>query len=141
MIKRHWPIVFTALMVIISIVLWIAAANSTDTGYAILAGLVIFMVLLPLSGAVLGGWYGWRIRSPRKWLLAPAAFLGTGLLLLAADLISGSGTVEIGSCALIGALTGAACLAAEAIAGAVFRLVRKTKADRNGETENETHTG
>ena len=130
MIKKHWPILFTILMVIICIVFAIAASNSTDTGYAILAGVVIYMVLLPLSGAVIGGWYGWRIRSPLKWLLAPAAFLGACMFLLATDLISGSGAIETDTYASVSSFTGIACLATEVIAGVISRLVRRTKSQR-----------
>lgn len=125
MIKKHWPILFTILMVVISIALGIAASHSTDTGYAIAVGVVIFMVLFPLAGAVLGGWYGWRIRSPLKWLLAPAAFLGVCLFLLATDLITGSGSMEIDTYGGVSSPTGAACLAAEAVAAVISWAVRR----------------
>ena len=126
MIKNHWPILFAILVVIISIIIGISASNSTDTGYAIAGGLVIFMFLFPLAGAVLGGWYGWRSRTPLKWILAPVAFVGVFLFLLAADLISGSGSIELDTNGTISSITGIVCLIVEAIASVIRRLVKKS---------------
>ena len=136
MIKKHWPVFFAALMVIFSIIAAVAASHSTDTGVAIAAGFIIFMFLMPLAGAVIGGWYGWRLRSPLKWLLIPAAFLGIFVYLLVWDLTSGSGLSGMDAYLSIGAFTGVACLVAMVIASAVAWLVRRKKTDRNGqETE------
>ena len=122
----------------LGILLFAGASNSTDTGYAIFASLIIFMFLFPLAGAVNGVWYGWRSRSPMKWLLVPAAFLGVCLFLLAADLISGSGPMEPGAYASLGALTGVTCLAAEVIAGGIARLAgRNQKIDTEREKRDE----
>ena len=130
MIRKHWPVLFTALAVIISVIIGIAASNSSDTGYAILAGVVIFMFLFPLAGAVIGGWYGWRIRSPLKWLLAPAVYLGTVFYLAAEDLLSGAGFMGMDTYWSVCSFTGIACLAAEIIAGFIAWLVRRNKAGR-----------
>lgn len=131
MIKKHWPLFFAALMVIFSIIAAIAASHSTDTGVAIAAGVIIFMFLLPLAGAVIGAWYGWRLRSPLKWLLIPASFLGIFVYLLVWDLTSSSGLSGMDAYPSIGAFTGIACLVAEVIAAAIARLVRRYRTDRN----------
>ena len=125
MIKKHWPLLFTGLVIIISIILWITAASSADTGVGIFFGVVIFMFLFPLAGAVLGGWYGWTLKSPWKWLLAPAAYLGVVLYLVAVDLIVDTGYIDIGSYLSIGLFTGIACLAVEAITSVIAWLAHK----------------
>lgn len=136
MIKQHWPILFAILMVIISIILGAVALHSTDTGEVILVGVIIYMFLLPLAGAVIGGWYGWKLRSPLKWLIAPAAYLGVVLYLIVEDLISGADSMDIGASLSVGLFTGIACIAVEAISSAVALLVRKNKVtsevERNG---------
>ena len=127
MMKRHWPILFAILVVIISTSLAIAASNSTDTGVVILVGVITYMFLFPAAGAVIGGWYGWRIRSPLKWLLAPGVCLAFFLYLAAEDLIYGTGSVEPGTYLSLASLTGMACLVVEVIASAVSRLAGKKK--------------
>ena len=123
--KNHWPLLFAALALIVSIILGIAASNSTDTGVAIAVGVIIFMFLLPLAGAVIGGWYGWRISSPLKWMLAPAVYVATVLYLIIGDLISDAGSVDIGSDCSVGLFTGIACLCVEIIASIIAWLVRR----------------
>ncbi len=130
MIKKHWPVVFAVLVVIVSAILGIYASNSTDAGVAIVVGVIIFLLLLPLAGAVIGAWYGWRIRSPRKWLLAPAVFLGVILLLAAGDLLSGSEPMEADTYLYTGSITGIVCLAAEAVLSAIARLAGRSRAKR-----------
>ena len=127
MIKKHWPLLFTGLVIIISIILWITAASSADTGVGIFFGVVIFMFLFPLAGAVLGGWYGWTLKSPWKWLLAPAAYLGVVLYLVAVDLIVDTGYIDIGSYLSICLFAGIACLAVEAITSVIAWLANKRK--------------
>ena len=127
MVKKHWPVLFAILVVLFSISISIAASGSTDTGVAILAGVFLFMFLFPLTGAVIGGWYGWRIRSPWKWLLAPAVYLGVFLYLSAEDLISGTGSIDPGVNWSVGSFTGIACLGAEIIASVIVWLIRRNK--------------
>ena len=126
MIKRHWPILVALLLIIISIILGILASNATDSGDVIFLAAIIFMFLLPLAGAVNGGWYGWKLRSPLKWLLAPAVYLCICLFFIASDLISGA-SGDMGAFWSIGLFTGIACLAAEAIASLIAWLVRRNK--------------
>jgi len=80
MIKKHWPVLFAILVVIISIILGIVASHSTDAGVAIAAGVIAWMFLFPLAGALMGGWYGWRVKTPLKWLLAPAVYLASSCI-------------------------------------------------------------
>ena len=127
MIRKHWPVLVTALAVIISVIIGIAASNSSDTGYAILAGVVIFMFLFPLAGAVIGGWYGWRVRSPIKWIAAPAVYLGVVVYLAASDLLSGAGAMDMGTYWSIGSFAGIAALAVEAVSSAIAWLARRNR--------------
>ena len=131
MIRKHWPILFAIAAVIISIILGIVASNSTDTGVAILIGVIIFMFLFPLAGALIGGWYGWTIQSPLKWIAAPAVYLGVVLYLMVADLLSGAGTVDLGSSWTVGSFTGIAALVVEAVASAIAWLVRRNRENQN----------
>lgn len=133
MIKKHWPAAFAILAVILSIILGIVATNSTDTGVGIFFAVVIFMFLFPLAGAMLGGWYGWRVRSPLKWLLAPASYLAVVLYLVVEDLILSSGSVDITSYLTVGLFTGIACLAVEAITSAIAWLARKNRESQKAE--------
>ncbi|MCR5034724.1 MAG: hypothetical protein K6B42_04815 [Clostridia bacterium] len=127
MIKKHWPILFAIAAVVISIILGIVASNSSDTGVAILVGVIIFMFLFPLTGALIGGWYGWRTRSPLKWIAAPAVYLGAVLYLVAADLMSGIGLTDLGSCLSVGSFTGIAALGVEAATSVIAWLARRNK--------------
>ena len=90
MIKRHWPVLFAILAVIISIILGIVASQSIDAGVAIAAGVISWMFLFPLAGALIGGWYGWKMRTPLKWLLAPAVYLSVIMYLIVESLIVGA---------------------------------------------------
>ena len=94
MMKKHWPILFAIAAIIISIILGFVASNATDTGVAILVGVILFMFLFPLAGALIGGWYGWRVRAPIKWIAAPAVYLGVVAYLAVADLLSGAGSLD-----------------------------------------------
>ena len=127
MIKKHWPILFAIAAVIAGIILGIVASNSTDTGVAILVGVIIFMFLFPLAGAVIGGWYGWRVCSPIKWIAAPAVYLGVVVYLAAADLLSGAGAMDMNSYWSIGLFTGIAALAVEAVSSAIAWLARRNR--------------
>ena len=118
---------FAIAAVIISIILGIVASNSTDTGVAILIGVVIFMFLFPLAGALIGGWYGWRVRSPLKWIAAPAVYLGVVLCLAAADLLAGIGSMDLGAYWSVGSFTGIAALVVEAVTSAIAWLARRNK--------------
>ena len=133
MIKKHWPILFAIAAVIISIILGIAASNSADTGVAIFVGAIIFMFLFPLAGALIGSWYGWRIRSPLKWAAAPAVYLGVVLFMMVTDLLSGNGAMDLSTCFYIGAFTGIAALGFEAVASAVAWLARRNRAGKDTE--------
>lgn len=128
MIKKHWPVMIAVLAVVISIILGIIASNATDAGVAIMAGVLTYMFLFPIAGAVMGGWYGWRIRSPLKWLLAPAVYLGVFLYLLIEDLLFGSGSIEPGVYLSVGSFAGIACLAVEIIASMIAWLIRRRNA-------------
>ena len=57
-LKKHWPVVFALLAVIVSIILAAFAYRSTDAGYAIFTLVITFMFLFPLAGAMSGAWYG-----------------------------------------------------------------------------------
>lgn len=127
MIKKHWPLLFAAAVVIICIILGIAASRSTDSGVAILFGVIMFMFLFPLAGCVIGGWYGWRVRSPLKWIAAPAVYLGVVVYMAAADLLSGSGVMDMNAYWSIGSFTGIAALAVEAVSSAIAWLARKNR--------------
>ena len=126
MIRKHWPILFAIAAVIISIILGIVASNSTDTGVAILIGVIIFMFLFPLAGALIGGWYGWIIQSPVKWVAAPAVYLAVVLFLAAADLLTG-GSMDLGTYWSVGSFTGIAALVVEAVTSAIAWLVRRNR--------------
>jgi len=125
MIKKHWPVLFALAAVITSIILGIVASNSTDTGVAIFVGLIIFMFLFPLAGALIGGWYGWRIRTPLKWIAAPAVYLGVVLYLAVADLVTGVESMDLGAYWAVASFTGIAALAVEAVTSAVAWLIRR----------------
>ncbi len=127
MIKKHWPILFAILAVIISIILGIVASHSTDTGVAILVGVIVYMFLFPLTGALIGGWYGWKIRSPLKWLIVPAVYLGFILYMVAEDYAYGAESMEMSSYLSVGSFTVIACLAVEAITSAIAWLARRKK--------------
>ena len=129
MIKKHWPVLFAILVVIISIILGIVASNSTDAGVAIAAGVISWMFLFPLAGTLMGGWYGWRVKTPLKWLLAPAVYLGVVLYLIAESLIFGADSMDLGAFLGIASFTGIACLAVEAVSCAIAWLVRRNKKD------------
>jgi len=131
MIKKHWPILLAILVLIISIILGIIASNAADTGVAIVMGVIIFMFLFPVAGAVIGGWYGWRIKSPVKWLLAPAVYLGVVLYLIIEGLIAGNGSLDLGTNLSVGLFTGIACLGLEVITSIIAWLAGKSREDRN----------
>ena len=113
-------------MVIISIILGIVASRSTDAGVAIAAGVISWMFLFPLAGALIGGWYGWRMRRPLKWLLAPAVYLGVFLYLVFESLAFGAG-VDASAYLGIASFTGIACLAVEAVTSVIAWLARRNK--------------
>lgn len=127
MIKKHWPVLFAILVVIISIILGIVASHSTDAGVAIAVGVISWMFLFPLAGALIGGWYGWRLRSPLKWLLAPAVYLGVVLYLIAESLVVGADAMDLGAFLSIALFTGIACLAVEAVSSAIAWMARRKK--------------
>ena len=127
MLKTHWPLLFAIAAVIISIILGIVAYNSADTGVGIFVGVIIFMFLFPLAGALIGGWYGWRVHSPLKWIAAPAVYLGAGLLLVALDLVNGNGLTGLSSNLSVSSFTGIAALVVEAATSAIAWLARRNK--------------
>ena len=118
---------FAIAAVIISIILGIIAANSTDTGVAILVGVIVFIFLFPLAGALIGGWYGWRARSPLKWIAAPAVYLGAVLFMVAADLVTGNGLTDLGSNLSVGLFAGIAALVVETTASAIAWMAKRRK--------------
>ena len=128
MIKKHWPILFALLVLIISIILGIVASNTADTGVAIVMGVIIFMFLFPIAGAVIGGWYGWRVKSPVKWLVAPAVYLCVVLYLIIEGLIAGNGSLDLGTNLSVGLFTGIACLGLEVITSIIAWAVKKNRA-------------
>lgn len=130
-LKKHWPLCFAILMILISCGLALFAYNSTDTGYAILASAVTFMFLFPLAGALIGGWYGWKMQSPLKWLLPFAVLAGVILYMLIGDLVFQADTLDISSYFTLGALPCLACLLTEGIAGIIARLIRNRKGPEN----------
>lgn len=126
-IFNHWPVLLTIIVLLVSILLWITAATATDTGVAIAMGLLLYMFLFPACGIALGFWYGARLRSPAKWLLAPAAYLGSCLYTIIVDLIANPGNVDLVTCWSAGIFTGIACLASLAVASCVAWIVRKNR--------------
>ncbi len=127
MIKSHWPILFAIAAVIISIVLGIVAYNAADTGVGIFVGVIIFMFLFPLAGALIGGWYGWRVQSPLKWIAAPAVYLGAVLFLFVVNLISGNGLTGLSSNLSVGLFAGIAALVVEAATSAIAWMAKKRR--------------
>ena len=86
-LRKHWPVVFALLAVVVSIILAVFAYRSTDAGYAIFTSVITFMFLFPLAGALIGAWYGWRLRSWKKWLIPPAVYGCVVLYMVLAGLI------------------------------------------------------
>lgn len=127
MIKTHWPILFAIAAVIISIILGIVAYNSADTGVGIFVGVIVFMFLFPLAGALIGGWYGWRVHSPLKWIAAPAVYLGAVLFLFAVDLVNGNGLTGLSSNLSVSSFTGIAALVVEAATSAIAWMAKRKR--------------
>lgn len=125
MIKKHWPVLFSLLAVLISVILMLIAINSTDTGYAILAMVTTFMFLFPLSSALVGGWYGWKMSSPRKWILPSIVYAGTIVYLFMWNVLTQSDLLEIDSYMLIGIPSCLACLIAEIILSIIVKIRNK----------------
>ncbi len=127
MIKTHWPILFAIAAVIISIILGIVAYNSADTGVGIFVGVIVFMFLFPLAGALIGGWYGWRVHSPLKWTAAPAVYLGAVLFLFSVDLVNGNGLTGLSSNLSVSSFTGIAALVVEAATSAIAWMAKRKR--------------
>ena len=119
MLRKHWPVVFAFFAVIVSIILAAFACHSTDAGYAILTSVVTFMFLFPLAGVLSGAWYGWRLRSWKKWLIPPAVYGCVVLYMVLAGLILGADLFDAESYLTLGALPALSCLAAELAASLI----------------------
>ena len=127
MLKKHWPVGFALITVIASIILAVFACHSTDAGYAILTSVVTFMFLFPLAGVLIGVWYGWRLRSWKKWLIPPAVYGCVVLYMVLAGLILRADLFDAGSCLTLGALPGLSCLAAEIAASVIAWAVNRAR--------------
>ena len=127
MIRKHWPVVFAVLAILISVVLVVFAYHSTDSGYAIFASVITFIFLLPLAGAVIGGWYGWRIHSLKKWLLPFAVYAGVILYMMIAGLILRADMFDADSYLTLGALPGLTGLVAEIVASVIAWVVKRVR--------------
>ena len=119
MLRKHWPVAFALFTVIVSIILAVFAYHSTDAGYAIFTSVVTFMFLFPLAGVLSGAWYGWRLRSWKKWLIPPAVYGCVVLYMVLAGLILGADLFDAESYLTLGALPALSCLAAELAASLI----------------------
>ena len=127
MLKKHWPVVFALFTVIASIILAVFACHSTDTGYAILTSVVTFLFLFPLAGVLIGAWYGWRLRSWKKWLIPPAVYCCVVLYMVLAGLILGAGLFDAESFLTLGAIPALSCLAAEIAVSVIAWAVNRAR--------------
>ncbi len=127
MIRKHWPVVFAVLAILISVVLVVFAYHSTDAGYAIFASVITFIFLFPLAGAVIGSWYGWRILSPKKWFLPFAVCAGIILYMITVGLILRADMFDADSYLTLGALPGLTCLVAEIVASVIAWVVKRVR--------------
>lgn len=127
MLKKHWPVLFSFIAILVSIILAAVAYHSTDTGYAILTSVVTFMFLFPLACVLIGAWYGWRLRSWKKWLIPPAVYGCVVLYMVLAGLILGVDLFDAESCLTLGALPALSCLAAEIAASVIAWAVNRAR--------------
>ncbi len=123
MIKKHWPVLFSVFAILVSVIFMLIAINSTDTGYAILAMVITFMFLFPISGALIGGWYGWKTDSVKKWVIPFMIFAGIAVYLLIWGMVTQSGLLEAESYILLGVPSCITCLIAEML----FSIIAKFK--------------
>lgn len=130
MLKKHWPVLFAVLAIIVSIVLAVFAYNSTDAGNAIFAGVITFMFLFPLAGALIGAWYGWRLPRLTKWLIPFAVYGCVILYMVILGLIFRADMFDVESCLTLGVLPALVCLAAEIVAGMIAWAVKRTRKNR-----------
>ncbi|MCR5395848.1 MAG: hypothetical protein K6E64_00115 [Lachnospiraceae bacterium] len=70
-LKSHWPIILMLAAFVYCIYEWLVGA-SEDTGGVIAFYIVGFGIILPLCSLILSAWYGYRLRSGKKWLIAIA---------------------------------------------------------------------
>ncbi len=130
MLKKHWPVLFAVLAIIVSVVLDVIAYHSTDAGNAIFAGVITFMFLFPLAGALIGAWYGWRLPQLTKWLIPFAVYGCVILYMVMIGLIFRADMFDVESCLTLGVLPALVCLAAEIVAGMIAWAVRRTRKNR-----------
>ena len=130
MLKKHWPVLFAVFAVIVSIVLDVLAYHSTDTGNAIFAGVITFLFLFPLAGALIGAWYGWRLPQPKKWLIPFAVYVCVILYMVMIGLIFRADMFDVESCLTLGVFPALVCLGAEIVAGMIAWAVKRMR--KNG---------
>ena len=130
MLKKHWPVLFAVFAVIVSIVLDVLAYHSTDTGNAIFAGVITFMFLFPLAGALIGAWYGWRLPQPKKWLIPFAVYVCVILYMVMIGLIFRADMFDVESSLTLGVLPALVCLASEIAASMIAWAVKRMR--KNG---------
>ena len=127
MLKKHWPVLFSFIAILVSIILADIAYHSTDTGYAILTSVVTFMFLFPLAGALIGAWYGWRMRSWKRWLIPPVMFGCVVLYMVLAGLILGADLFDAESYLTLGALPTLSCLTIEIAVSVIAWAVNRAR--------------
>lgn len=130
MLKKHWPVLFAVFAIIVSIVLDVIAYHSTDTGNAIFAGVITFLFLFPLTGGLIGAWYGWRLPQPKKWLIPFAVYVCVILYMVMIGLIFRADMFDVESCLTLGGLPALVCLASEIAAGMIAWAVKRMR--KNG---------
>ena len=130
MLKKHWPVLFAVFAIIVSIVLDVLAYHSTDTGNAIFAGVITFLFLFPLAGALIGAWYGWRLPQPKKWLIPFAVYVCVILYMVMIGLIFRADMFDVESSLTLGVLPALVCLASEIAASMIAWAVKRMR--KNG---------
>ena len=67
--KAHWPLLLFLAAMVYCVYEWVVNASS-DTGGVIAFYIIGFGLVLPLCSLILSAWYGYRLRSRSKWLIA-----------------------------------------------------------------------
>ena len=120
--KKHWPVILMAVIWICSCIdfRWIGATDGDALGFSIL----FFGILMPLCSLTLSVWYGYRIRSPRKWLIT----IGCGIAGMLIVTVS-TGDYEIWYYRDFGLWNLILSLAGMAVGSLIYRIRNRTKTD------------
>ena len=68
-IKDNWPVLLMLAASVYCIYEWVTNASS-DAGGVIVFFIVCFGIIMPICSLVVALWYGYRLRSRFKWLIA-----------------------------------------------------------------------